>query len=251
MAWVGAACQQVRRLVPRLWHECGLRVSPRTLKRALRRAGYGWKRTRRSLKNQRDPAAFVAARQQLAALRRAEQAGRLAIYYVDEVRFSRQAPVPYAWQRRGQPCVCLPAERGAGGGYSVLGFWRPADPQATGRQAFTAIVSASAFTAELFVLAVAEFVTHLAQPTVLVLDNASIHKAHAVKAQLAGWAARGLTLLFLPPYSPELNRIEILWRFCKHYWLTPEAYQTPQTLLQHVTDLLRAIGTHEYRITFG
>ena len=100
-------------------------------------------------------------------------------------------------------------------------------------------------------LAVAEFVAHLAQPTVLVLDNASIHKAHAVKAQLAGWAARGLTLLFLPPYSPELNRIEILWRFCKHYWLTPEAYQTPQTLLQHVTDLLRAIGTHEYRITFG
>ena len=56
---------------------------------------------------------------------------------------------------------------------------------------------------------------------------------------------------FLPPYSPEPNRIEILWRFCKHYWLTPEAYQTPQTLLQHVTDLLRAIGTHEYQITFG
>ena len=59
-------------------------------------------------------------------------------------------------------------------------------------------------------LAVAEFVTHLIQPTVLVLDNASIHKAHLVKAHLAAWAAEGLTLLFLPPYSPELNRIEIL-----------------------------------------
>ena len=100
MAWVGAACQQVRRLVrrlvPRLWRECGLRVSPRTLKRALRRAGYGWKRTRRSLKRQRDPAAFAAAQQQLAGLHRAEAAGQLAVYYVDEVRFSRQAPVPYA-----------------------------------------------------------------------------------------------------------------------------------------------------------
>ena len=135
--------------------------------------------------------------------------------------------------------------------YPVLGFWRPADPQATGHQEFTAIVSATAFSAELFVLAVNEFVAHLVQPTVLVLDNASIHRAQAVKAQRAGWAARGLTLLFLPPYSPELNRIEILWRFCKHYWLTPEAYQTPQTLLQQLTDLLRAIGTQEYRITFG
>jgi hypothetical protein len=169
---------------------------------------------------------------------------------VDEVRFSRQAPVPYAWQRRGQPCACLPAERGAGGGYSVLGFWRPADPQATGRQAFTALVSATAFPAERFVLAVTEFAAHLAQPTVLVLDNASIHKARLVKAQRDAWAASGLTLLFLPPYSPERNRIEILWRFCKHYWLTPDAYQTPQTLLQHVTDLLRDIGTLDYRITF-
>ena len=55
----------------------------------------------------------------------------------------------------------------------------------------------------------------------------------------------------MPPYSPELNRIEILWRFCKHYWLTPAAYQTPQTLLQHVSDLLLAIGTPQYQITFG
>jgi hypothetical protein len=209
MAWVGAACQQVRRLVPRLWHELGLRVSPRTLKRALRRGGYGCKRTRRSLKGQRDPLAFAACRQQLAALHRAEQAGHVAVYYADEVRFSRQAPVPYAWQRRGQPCACLPAERGAGG-YSVLGFWRPADPLATGCQAFTALVSATAFTAELFVLALTEFAAHLTQPTVLVLDNASIHKARVVQAQVAGWAASGLTLLFLPPYSPELNRIEIL-----------------------------------------
>ena len=251
MAWVGAACQQVRRLVPRLWDTCGLRVSARTLKRTLRRARYGWKRTRRSLKRQRDRAAFAAAQRQLAGLHRAEAAGQLAVYYVDEARFSHQAPVPYAWQVRGQPCACLPAGRGAGGGYSVLGFWQPADPQAMGRQAFTAIISATAFTAELFVLAVNEFIANQTQPTVLVLDNASIHKAHLVKAQVAARAAAGVTLLFLPPYSPELNRIETLWRFCKHYWLTPDAYQTPLTLLQQLTNLLQTVGTPEYQITFG
>lgn len=164
--------------MPRLWHECGLRVSPRARKRALRRAGYGWKRTRRSLKRQRDPAASAPCQQQLAGRHRVEAAGQLAVYYVDEVRpAGRPTPVPYAWLVCGKPCACLPAERRPGSGHSVLGFWRSADPQATGCQTSTAIVSATAFTAEPFVLAVDEFVAHRTQPSVFVLDNASIHKA--------------------------------------------------------------------------
>ena len=250
MAWVGAACQQVRRLVPHIWQQLSIQLSVSTLRRGLRQAGYRWKRTRRSVKHQRDPAAFAACRQQLTALHQAEARGELAVYYADEVRFSRQAPVPYAWQLRGQPPVCLPAERGAGG-YSVLGFWRPADPAQTGHQAFMSVLSPGAFTAELFVLAVGELLATLTQPTVLVLDNASIHKARWVRQHLAAWAAQGLTLLFLPPYCPELNRLEILWRFCKHYWLTPEAYQTPLSLLLHVADLLRLIGTPDYQVTFA
>ena len=74
---------------------------------------------------------------------------------------------------RGQPCACRPSERGAGGGYSVLGFWRPADPPTSGQQAFIAIVSATAFTTELFVLAVNELLAQMTCTTVLVLvlDN--------------------------------------------------------------------------------
>ena len=251
MAWVGTSCQQLRRLVPRCLHELFVRLSLSTLRRLLHRAGYSWKRMRRSLKSQRDPLAFAAAQRHLAALQAAEQRGEVALYYADEVRFSRQAPVPYAWQRRGQPPVGLPAERGAGGGYSVLGLWRPGDPQGTGRQEFVGLLSLTAFTAELFVAALAEWVTNLTQPTVLVLDNASIHKAHVVQAQVATWTAQGLTLFFLPPYAPELNRIEILWRFCKHYWLTPDAYQTPDTLLQALTLLIHDIGSRDYWITFA
>ena len=237
--------------MPRIWQELCIRLRVSTLRRTLRQAGYRWKRMRRSLTARRDPAAFAAAQQQLAALHQAEQRGELAVYYADEVRFARQAPVPYAWQLRGQPPVGLPAERGAGGGYSGLGFWRPADPQATGHQHFMGLICPAALTAELFVLAVADLLAHFTQPTVLVLANASIHKAGLVKEQLVAWAAQGLPLFFLPPYSPELNRIEIRWRFCTPYWLTPEAYQTPLTLWQHVTDLLRAIGTPNCQITFA
>lgn len=251
MAWVGTCCQQLRRLVPRCLHAFSVRLHLSTLRRVLHQAGYSWKRTRRSLKRQRDPDTFASCQQQLAALHQAEQRGEVAVYYADEVRFSRQAPVPYAWQRRGQPAEKLPAERGTEGGYSVLGFWRPADPQATGRQDFMGWLSPGAFTAELFVATVTEWLVDQRLPTVLVLDNASIHKAHLVQQHVADWAAQGLTLLFLPPYSPELNRIEILWRFCKHYWLTPAAYLTPDSLLQAVTQLIHDIGSPDYQITFA
>lgn len=248
MAWVGSCCQQLRRLVPRCLHELSVRLTISTLRRVLYRAGYRWKRTRRSLKAQRDLQAFATCRQRLAALHQAEQRGEVAVYYADEVRFSRHAPVPYAWQPGGQSPVGLPAERGAGGGYSVLGLWRPADPLGTGRQDFVGLLSPTAFTADLFVAALREWVVGLTQPTVLVLDNASIHKAGLVQAHLAGWAAQGLTLLFLPPYSPELNRLEILWRFC---WLTPADYQSPDSLLQAVTQLIYNIGSRDYWITFA
>ena len=58
-------------------------------------------------------------------------------------------------------------------------------------------------------------------PTVLVLDNASIHRAHLVQEQRTARTKKALTLYFLPAYSPEFNKIELPWHRCKHRWLTP------------------------------
>jgi len=215
------------------------------LRRLVRAAGYAWKRCRRSLRPQRDAAAFAACQAHLRDLHGAEERGELAVVYVDECRFSRHAPVPYAWQRRGQPPVGLPAVRGQGG-YSVLGFWqahRPAQP-------VQAYVRQGALTADLFVLAVADFLETMPGPTVLVLDNASIHKAHLVRDCQPAWAERGLRLLFLPPYSPELNHIELLWHRCKHYWVRPEDYQSDHSLLQRIEYVLKRVGT-DYTVTFA
>lgn len=231
--------------MPRLHVEYSIQVSISSLRRLARRLGYRWKRCRRSLRGQRDPAAFAACQTHLQTLHQAEARGELAVVYVDECRFSRQAPVPYAWQVQGQPPVELPAVREAGG-YSVLGFW-----QAKGAgQPLEAYVKAGALTAELFVLAVKEFVENISQPTVLVLDNASIHKAHLVRACHAAWAACGLTLFFLPPYSPELNKIEILWHRCKHYWIRPEDYASDHTLLERGEYVLKNVGI-SYTVTFA
>ena len=45
----------------------------------------------------------------------------------------------------------------------------------------------------------------------LFVDNASYHRAALVREQLAEWNG-DVVLKFLPPYTPELNKIEGQWR---------------------------------------
>lgn len=59
----------------------------------------------------------------------------------------------------------------------------------------------------------AAFVEHglasrLRRDDVVVMDNLPAHKVSAVRAAIE---ARGAHLLLLPPYSPDLNPIELLW----------------------------------------
>lgn len=195
------------------------------------------------MRAERDAVLFAFFEQELEQLRAAEDRGELDLVFADECRFSLFAPVSYAWQRRGQPPVELPAQRG---GWSVLGLWQPRAPT----QPLWSWYLPGALTGELFVAALDEWSQQLTRPTVLVLDNASIHHAAPVRQALARWRARGLQLQFLPAYSPELNAIEILWHHCKHRWLTPPDYQSKESLLEAVQRVLRGVGS-DYRINFA
>jgi len=77
--------------------------------------------------------------------------------------------------------------------------------------------------------------------TVVVLDNARIH-TKAVKDRGAVWQERGLFVWFLPPYSPQLNITEILWRKLKYEWLRAEDYIHKETLRLAVNQALAAVG---------
>ncbi len=49
--------------------------------------------------------------------------------------------------------------------------------------------------------------------TTLLLDNAAIHKTACVRAAAD---SKGFRLLFTPPYSPELNPIELIFGILKN-----------------------------------
>ena len=49
---------------------------------------------------------------------------------------------------------------------------------------------------------------------VVVMDNASFHKSATIQSLIE---QAGCRLLFLPPYSPDFNKIEKFWAHLKHY----------------------------------
>ena len=95
-----------------------------------------------------------------------------------------------------------------------------------------------------------DFSSMLSNPTWVVLDNASVHTSANFKANIDKWKNRGLSLFYLPPYSPELNLIEILWRFIKYKLLSLTAYLSQDDLYRELISVLENVGS-KYNITFA
>jgi transposase len=86
------------------------------------------------------------------------------------------------------------------------------------------------------------YVEHLLYPVlkpgdVVVMDNLSAHKAPAVRR----WIEKaGAEVLYLPPYSPDLNPIEKAWAKLKQLLRTAKA-RTKETLDKAITEALSHI----------
>lgn len=78
--------------------------------------------------------------------------------------------------------------------------------------------------------------------TFVILDNASVHQSKIMQQQIPVWQNRGLFLFFLPPYSPQLNIAETLWRKLKTEWIIPEDYLQKDTLFYAVNRCMANIG---------
>lgn len=94
-----------------------------------------------------------------------------------------------------------------------------------------------------------EFAETIIRKTVVITDNSSIHHSDEFEENILKWKKKKLFIKYLPQYSPELNLIEILWRFIKHHWLSFSAYLSFENLVNSVENILRNIGS-EYRIIF-
>jgi transposase len=86
------------------------------------------------------------------------------------------------------------------------------------------------------------YVEHVLYPTlgigdVVVMDNLSSHKVKGVRELIQ---ARGAEVLYLPPYSPDLNPIEKAWAKIKQYLRSTRA-RSKEDLDQAITEALSLI----------
>ena len=80
------------------------------------------------------------------------------------------------------------------------------------------------------------------RPLVLVVDNYSVHTCDRVKEERAAFEAAGITLFFLPSYSPELSKIEPIWQDVKHHELVKRSYEILGELFRAVDAALTRKG---------
>jgi transposase len=221
-------------------HTTEKRLSLSTRKRLAKKARLRWKRVRKSWKKLRDPDACAHGQRELAALQKQEDQGKLALYYFDEAGFALEPTIPYAWQEP-KSVIELPAIRY--GRINVWGFMNRTNE-------LHAFMFAQSIHTGVVIACCDAFWQTMTTKTVVVVDNASIHRSEDFEDRIPYWKKRGLIIKYLRPYSPELTLIEILWRRIKYTWLPCAAYECLNALSEALETILSQVGS-EYQITFA
>lgn len=238
-AWVQQQPKQLKQVVQKVQEEWGISISTKTIKRVLKAVRMSWHRFRRVVGRQPNTAEYAQKQAQLEALKQLEDQGELELYYLDEAGFCLIPCVPYGWQPIGQT---VGIESPRSGRLNVLGL------MTRGNQLHS-YVSTQSITSEVVIACIDAFFPTVTKRTVIVVDQASIHTSDAIHDQLADWQQRNIEIFQLPSYSPQLNLIEILWRFIKYEWVEISAYRCWQSLVQYVEKVLKEFG-EAYVINF-
>jgi len=161
------------------------------------------------------------------------EVGLIELLYGDESRLSEQPCVPYGWQFSDEE-VFMPSEKGVG--INLFGLI-----SRDNRLVFE--MTAEKITSAFIIGQMEKLLDGITKPTVVVLDNARVHRSQAIRERLPYWEARGLFVFYLPVYSPQLNIAEILWRKLKYEWLSPADYLDWENLKYQTRLILSAVGS--------
>ena len=148
--------------------------------------------------------------------------------------------MPYAWQPIGET-IEIPSSRSPR--INVLGFLNT-------KNKLESFIFEGSVNSDVVVACFDYFSNVITKQTFVIIDNASTHTSKAFNENIDKWEKKGLFIKRLPPYSPELNLIEILWRFVKYQWLPLSAYKSFKDLGNEIENVLKNVGG-KFRINFA
>jgi transposase len=208
----------------------GIALGPRQVRRYLKRMGARYRRTASSLKHKQDPAKAARAGRVLANLKAGAGAGRLKLYFLDECGFSPTLPTGCSWTLPGGRKL-VEYEAPQGRRVNALAAYRPYGPSPR-LDVFTAERTWTSYDLIGFLKAL----PWAKCPRVVVLDNAGLHTSRVIRQARRALSEAGIYLYFLPPYSPELNDIEPVFRQVKYHEIPERSHTTRLGLREAVEE---------------
>jgi hypothetical protein len=131
------------------------------------------------------------------------------LWYFDVSGFCLTPSIPYAWQPVGS-VIAIPTSTHRPR-LNVLSFLNRHN------DLYPCVMEGKGDT-PVIVECFDQFSKQIKKRTYVLLDNSPLHRAQEFIRHRPQWVKRGVIIKYLPPYSPELNLIEILWRFMKYPW---------------------------------
>ena len=176
----------------------GAAVSKEMLKKFLKKLKYSYRRIRKSLRKQADPAIYNAKLDQITDLIRLEKANFLKIYYADASGFNETSCVPYGWQPKNAP-MSIPTT--CGQRWNVFGI------MSSDNELFAKKTKGSINT-DFVIGAINNFAQNINRVplSVIILDNASVHHSKKFNDNIPRWKEMGVQIFYLP-------RPSFVWAF--------------------------------------
>ena len=137
---------------------------------------------------------------------------------MDEARFGQQGTLTRVWAKTGSRPTAVKQTR-----YEWLHLYAAVEP-ATGHSVALQAPQLNTGVMSVFLGMLSRELGPM-EHAVLIMDQAGWHKAK--KLVVPG----NITILYLPPYSPELNPVERLWAYLRRRYLSNRAYEDYQHLL--------------------
>ena len=238
--WVKETPKNLEKVRERIEQEWEIKASKDTIKRVLKSLKMGWHRIKRTVGGNPIPEFYLQKTQELQELKERAKKGEIDLRYVDESGFCLIPCIPYAWQSK-QEKIQVKSQNSQR--LNVVGFLNIDNN-------LDVYTFDKSINGDVIVACIDDFCKKIIKETVLVMDNSSVHQNNALWEKEKEWSEKGLTIFFLPTYSPQLNKIEILWRLMKYKWLEISAYESYSALVESVENILRDFGD-KYTINFA
>jgi transposase len=163
------------------------------------------------------------------------KAKRFEVWFQDEARVGQKGRVTRRWHRRGERPRMVKDQ-----GYRSAYIFGAVCPE---RDTAVALILSRAST-EGMTLLLEELSSQLPPRThaLVLIDNAGWH----VSDELI--VPSNLTLVPLPPYSPELNAIENLWQYLRERWLSGCVFRTVEDVMDKCCEIWNALLNEPGRI---